>query len=157
MKTYDRSVTRSLLWGSMEMAHVRMQLIVWAVAYGFCLVLFWFRAGSIPQVRPVMMVFTSLLFLPPVGFWLLRVWNIFRRADEYVFCPTELNQPHHAPLRRDMFSFMGVIETGEGRFAVETDAIFAGRGIVQPLMEDYIGRTVTVGWNRETETVVVIG
>ena len=157
MKTYDRSVTRSLLWESLEMAHVRMQLIVWAVGYVLCLAILFFEVRGTPQAIAITAIFTSVLFLVPLGYWLLRVWKIFRRMEAYVFCSTELNQPHHAPFRREMFSFMGVMETGEGRFAVETYPIFAGRGIIQPLMEDYVGRTVTLGWNRETENVVVIG
>ena len=158
MKTDALSDIRARLWDSLEMAQVRFQLIAWTVGYAIALAVCCINGLGVPLVTAMMAAFVSVLFVPILGFWLLRIWRIFQSLEEYVFCPTELDQPHHAPLGRGLFTFMGVIETGtDGRFAVETHAIFAERGIVQPLMEDYIGRTVTVGWNRETGMVVVIG
>ena len=157
MKTDHLSEIRARLWDSLEMAHVRVQLIVLAAAYAVFMLIFWFRSVPVPEIRTVMLSIVSILFLPVLLFWLWRVWRIFRSPEEYVFCRTELGQPHHFPMLRGMFTFMGVVEADGSRFAVETHAIFADRGIVQPLMEDYIGRTVTIAWNRKTEMVVVIG
>ena len=70
----------------------------------------------------------------------------------------ELCQPHHEPMTGGCFKFCAVIETEqEGRFLVETRPIFISHGFGGPLMEDYLGKTVTIAWNRETDAVVVIG
>lgn len=157
MKTDNLSEVRRRLWNSMEMAYVRLQIIAWLTGYGVCLLVCCPRAAEY-QAAPMIAAFVSIVFLPFVGFWLWRVFAIFSSAQEYVFCRTELNQPHYLPLSRGTFTFMGTIETEEdGRFAVETHAIFQSHGIGAPLMEDYVGKTVTLAWNRETEMVVVIG
>ena len=157
MNHNERSDIRARLWGSLEMAHVRMQLIVWAVGYAVTLAACCFNDSGIPQVAAMMAVFVSVMFVPILGFWLWRIFRIFQSVEEYIFCRTELSQPHHMPMLRGMFTFMGIIEDNGSRFAVETHAIFAERGIIPPLMEDYVGKTVTICWNRETEMVVVIG
>ncbi len=156
MKTDNLSDIRSRLWNSLEMAHVRLQLILWLGVYAAMLLIAGLGQNS-ERVFPTVAVVASLSFLPFAIFWLVRMWQIFRSPEEYVFCPTELGQPHHAPLGHGMFSFMGVIDTEEdGRFAVETHAIFQSAG-THLLMEDYLGKTVTLAWNRETDMVVVIG
>ncbi len=157
MKTDNLSVIRSRLWHSAEMAHVRLQLIAMAIGWAVALVICLPGAAGVPGVLHMQAAFVSLFFAPFVIFWLWRTFRIFQSAQEYVFCRTELSQPHHAPLGRGLFSFMGIIETEEdGRFPVETHAVFqgAGWGLV---MEEYLGKTVTLAWNRETNMVVVIG
>lgn len=143
---------RSRLWNSAEMAHVRFNLIAWAAAYAFALVM------CIPGGEAGWMgVFLfSAMLLPFLVFWVWRLVNIFRRVEAYTFCRTELDQPHHFPMSRGMFTFMGVIEDEGRRFAVETHAIFQAYGS-RLVMQDYIGKTVTLAWNRETDMVVVIG
>lgn len=156
MKTDNLSEIRARLWASAEMAHVRVQFLFWAAGFGLCLLLC--GAGENWRLTfPTLAVCLSVTFLPVLIFWLVRTWRIFRKAEHYVFCPAELSQPHHAPYGRGLFSFMGVIETErDGRFAVETHAIFQASGIGL-VMEDYLGKTVTLAWNRETDMVVVIG
>ena len=158
MKTDALSDIRARLLSSLEMSHVRLQLILWTAGYTAAMAVCILRDTGIPKVTALLVLFASVMFLPFLGFWLIRAWRIFQSMGEYVICSTELTQPRHAPLARGMFTFCGVIETEQhGRFLVETHAIFAGRGVIQPLMEDYIGRTVTIAWNRETDMVVVIG
>ena len=158
MKTDPLSEIRALLRDSLELAHIRYQLAAWSLGYAAGLVMCILPDIGIPKVNAMMALFVSLLFLPVLLGRLWRVGRIFRSVGEYVICPTELTQPRHAPLMPGMFTFCGVVQTeAQGRFLVETSAIFAGRGIIQPLMEDYLGRTVTVCWNRETNVVVVIG
>lgn len=156
MKTDNLSDIRARLWESAEMAHVRFQILLWLACFGLSLLAC--GSGSNWQEEfPIMAAITGIVFVPILGFWLWRVIRIFSRLDAYVFCPAELSQPHHAPLGQGLFSFMGVIETeADGRFAVETHAIFHSSG-VGLLMEDYLGKTVTLAWNRETDMVVVIG
>ena len=156
MKQDNLTEIRSKLWHSAEMAFVRLQIIVYTV-----LLLVWCLIPCFAENRsillPIMAAIGGVCFAPFVVFWLWRTVQIFRSPEEYVFCRTELCQPHHAPIGRGMFSFMGVIETEEeGRFPVETHAIFQSAG-ARMQMEDYLGKTVTIAWNRETDLVVVIG
>ena len=152
MKGSSSSDIRSRLWNSVELAHIRGQLIVIAVFYllmmGFLSLR---RSGFLP------LVLASLMLGPFVIFYLIQILRIFCRVEEYVFCKTELSRPNHFPMTRGMFTFTGIIEADGSRFPVETHAIFAGHGIIEPLMEDFVGKTVTIAWNRKTEMVVVIG
>ena len=158
MKTDALSDIRARLWDSLEMAHVRFQLIAWTVGYAIALAVCCVNGLGVPLVTAMMAAFVSVLFVPILGFWLLRIWRIFQSLEEYVFCPTELDQPHSYPLNRNSFAFMAVIEEPQGkRFAVETHSIFRVRNIPGPKLRDYVGRTVTLAWNPRTDMVVVIG
>lgn len=157
MKTDALSDIRSQLRSSAEMAWVRFQLILWLIFWAACLIVVWIGTRNHPAIGPMMLLCVSVLYLPIVVFWLVRVWKMFRSIGDYVLCPAELIQPHHAFFGRGLYRFMGVIETErDGRFAVETHALFHSGGNWLR-MEDYLHRTVTLAWNRRTGTVVVIG
>ena len=100
----------------------------------------------------------GLFIAPYLIFCAIRTFNIFRRAERYVFCKATLSQPHGGLIRDTMYFTALVIDpdTGE-KFFADTHAIFFTRGICQPLMEDYANTTVTLACNRETGMVVVIG
>lgn len=93
---------------------------------------------------------------PYLIFCIIRTLMIFRRAEDYFFCRVKLSNPHGGLLRNSICFRVLVEDPVDGRkYFVDTHAIFATRG---PLgLEEYVGRTVTVGHNRETGMVVVIG
>lgn len=95
---------------------------------------------------------------PYLLFCTVRTVKIFRKLDQYAICKATLVTPHGG-LLRDTIYFTALVtdpDTGE-KFHADTHAVFFARGIIQPLMEDYINTTVTLAWNRETDMVVVIG
>ena len=93
---------------------------------------------------------------PYLIFCIVRTLMIFRRAGDYFFCRVKLSNPHGGFLRNSI-RFRVLVEdpVDGGKYFLDTHAIFATRG---PLgLEEYVGRTVTIGHNRETGMVVVIG
>ena len=99
-----------------------------------------------------------LVALPIMIVCLTRIFRILRKPEYYFFCRAKLAQPH-AGSHRDTMYFTVLLEDPEdgSRFIVNTSPIFYTRAITGPLLEDYINKTVTIAYNRETGMVVVIG
>ena len=148
----DTSEIREKLKCSMEIAHIRSALAVWSflvAAYITTLTLFW---GGF--------TFTTILcgaFLLPI--WVTYGWRyfrVFRKPEHYTFHRVTLSQPHANKFHA--FYFKVELES-EGRSSIttKTSSIFLARGWLGPLMEDYVNREVTIGYNEDTEQIVVIG
>lgn len=88
----------------------------------------------------------------------MRIFNIFRHSESYHFCKTNLCNPKGGSIR-DTIKFTVVLEDPDGnKFAADTHSIFHTHTSMFGLaLEDYVNRTVTVGYNKETGQVVVIG
>lgn len=107
---------------------------------------------------PVALIVGAVTLLPFWCFWIYRSIQIFRRVEGYRFYKCRLSSPHQRPFSKGAMYFTVVIEDENGtRFIRDTHAIFQSHGVMDPLLEDYINQTVTIGYNRETEMVVVIG
>lgn len=151
---------RKKLWDSLEMTVVRRQLILIGVLWIVMAVICWlqFREPYLREAGILMQVVTALVILPFLGFYLWRTVQLFRSPEEYFFCKCQLSSPHQRLWTKGNMYFTVVIEDEElGRFAAQTHAIFESYGILEPLVETYINSTVTIGYNRETEMVVVVG
>jgi hypothetical protein len=91
------------------------------------------------------------------AFHLWQVIRICRKPDSYIFCSAVLNQPHRSDWINAMY-FTVIIEDAEGnRFPANTHDIFFTHSITGLSLEDYVNKTVEVGYNMETGHVVVIG
>ena len=98
---------------------------------------------------------TAVVAITAFHLWL--VIRICRKPDSYIFCTAVLYQPHRSDWRKAMY-FTVVIEDAEGnRFPANTHAIFFTYSLTGLLLEDYVNKTVEVGYNMETGHVVVIG
>lgn len=96
------------------------------------------------------------LFVPFGIYCAFRLFRIFRKAESYIFCRTVLSQPHYSHMFGMMY-FTVVVEDLDGRkFAADTTAVFRPGGYIPPLVEEYVNKSVTVGYNEETGMVVVI-
>lgn len=156
----DRKEIIQKLRGSLERKVVLRELILIGLLWAVMAVICWvkFREPYLQEAGVIMQVVTAVVILPFLGFYLWRAVNIFRKADQYIFCQCKLSSPHQRYWARGMMYFTVVMEDETlGRFPVETHAIFASYGFIEPLLETYINSTVTVGYNLETEMVVVIG
>lgn len=149
----DTSEIRETLKCSMEIAHIRSAVTINTIivaAYIGLLILSW--GGW------VLALATGSLVLIPL--WISygwRSWKIFQSPGSYVFCRAKLSQPHSGSWHHAMH-FTVVLETeAKGKFVVNTASIFQTRGWLGPLLEDYVNREVTIAYNEDTETVVVIG
>lgn len=98
---------------------------------------------------------TAVVAITAFHLWL--VIRICRKPDSYIFCSAVLNQPHRSDWINAMY-FTVVIEDAEGnRFPANTHDIFFTHSITGLSLEDYVNKTVEVGYNMETGHVVVIG
>lgn len=149
----DTAEIKEKLKCSLEVAHIRSEMIIYTVIAAAYIALFTLAWGGW-----VLALIIGLLVIAPF-LWLdaWRIRKIFREPGEYVFCKVTLKQPHSGTMR-GTFYFTILLETEErGWFAADTAPIFMGHGLLGPLMEDYVNREVIVGYNRLTEQVVVIG
>ena len=146
----DRSVNRDRLWHSLEMQVLRRDLILYLIATG----LFLLMTG---ENRIAGLLLGCFCFGPFVIFHLWRTFQIFRRVEDYTFYRTKLSQfQQRFPLKTMYFTV--VLEESDGsKQVVDTHAIFSGTGLVEPLVGSYVNSTVTIGLNKETGMVVVIG
>ena len=145
-----RAKNRSRLWDSLEMHCVLRDFAIWSV-----IALISKPLGD-RQIDGAGWFYMAL-FLPFVLFYLIRAVQILGKPESYRFYKTQLTQPHQKyPLKSMCFKVV-LEDEGVRRYIVDTHAIFAAHGIIGPLMEDYVDRTVTVAYNKETGMVVVIG
>lgn len=157
MKTV--SETRQRLWSSLEMGVIRRDAILYTIAIGVAVLMVSCQGSASDDgtLGAVMAVGAAMFLLPAWGFYLWRTICIFRKAENYIFCRCKLSQPHQNYFLQTMY-FTVIIECPDGSKVVrETHAIFPCHGFIGPLVEDYVNSTATIGYNEETETVVVIG
>lgn len=146
----EKEVIRDRLWHSLEMHVVRRDLILYLIAIGVFLLI----TGENHSVG----IFLACLgFGPFVVFYLWRAFQIFRGIEGYTFYTAKLTQfQQRFPLKTMYFTV--VLEESDGsKQVVDTHAIFSSTGVVEPLVESYVNSTVTIGLNKETGMVVVIG
>ena len=152
----DKKEIHARLRSSLEFKQLWSYFLITAVILSlFLLFAVWRNPG---EGKGIAAIIYGVMIAPYLIFCAIRTFNIFRRAERYVFCKATLSQPHGGLLRDTMYFTALVIDpdTGE-KFFADTHAIFFTRGICPPLMEDYANTTVTLAVNRETGMVVVIG
>ena len=141
------SLELKVLWGNFFLVVVTVIIVA-------CL-----KAGS-GMSRASFWQATGIVFAVSAGpyliFCVIRTARIFHKAGDYFFCRVKLANPQGGFLRSSIFFRVLLQDPVDGeKFVADTHAIFATRG---PLgLEEYVGRTVTIGYNRETGMVVVIG
>lgn len=152
----DKDEIRQRLLSSLEFRNLWQHFIITFVILGIFLLFAW---GRNPEEGGGIALTIGGLFIGPyLIFSIIRTAKIFRRLDDYFLCRCVLSKPHGGLLRDTMYFTTLVEDPADGKkYFVDTHAIFFTRGIVQPLMEDYVNSTVTIACNRETGMVVVIG
>lgn len=143
---------RKRLWDSLDMFCVRKYLIEAIVLCAIALPM------MIRQLPPefrfgVAMLLFCILVLPVLLFCLWRSYRIFEKPEAYIFCRGILDRPHAGMLRDTMY-FTVVLDK---KYVVDTHSIFQIRSLFGPEFERYVNQPVTIAYNEETKTVVVIG
>lgn len=144
---------------SLELSVIRRDVLLYTLMMGVVIFMISCRNSTFEnrQMQLAQVVMAAVFLLPFWGFYLWRVVCIFRKAESYTFCRCKLSQPHQNYFLKTMY-FTVLLETPDGRRLVrDTHAIFACHGFAGPLVEEYVNSTVTIGYNEETEMVVVIG
>ncbi len=156
-QTIKESPNYPRLKASVEMRFARHNAVLYAVMAGVS-ALFILLIGSIksPGAGAAASVML-LLFLSPIAlFYVYRIFKIYHHIDAYTFTEAELIRLHSGFNR--MMYFTVTVKDRSGRdITVDTHEIFAPHGIMEPLLEDYVGKKVLIGYNNATEYVVVIG
>ena len=155
---YSKQENIRMIKRSLDMTVYKRMLMAIGIATGLGLLYgLGMARNEDPEVFWLFLIFTAMFVTPTAGIWVWRIWKLFRVPEEYFFTQAKLSTFHQRMWTRGMMYFTVVIDhPEEGTVAVNTNPIFASYGWEQPLLEDYLNRTVTVGYNRETGTVVVI-
>ena len=142
--------TTKKLLHAVEMGYYRRQLTVLGVFFLiFCAVAF--------SRDPGVGITFVIMFLPFILFYLYRIIQIFRRREGYIFCKVALDQPNYHFWHKT-YSFTVTLDHPEiSSRSRQTQPIFMPYGFFEPLLVSYVNQTVTVGYNPETDIVVVIG
>ena len=155
---YSKQENIRMIKRSLDMTVYKRMLIAIAIATGLGLLYGWARFREYDDLYLELFLGMMVIFVgPPTAIWGYRVWKLFRVPEEYFFTQAKLTTFHQKMWTRGMMYFTVVIDhPEEGTVAVNTNPVFASYGWEQPLLEEYLNKTVTVGYNRETGTVVVI-
>lgn len=154
---YSKQENIRMIRRSLDMRLCKRMLMAIGIATGLGLLYgLGLARNEDPEVFWLFLIFTAMFVTPTAGIWVWRIWKLFRVPEEYLFTQAKLSTFHQKMWYRAMYFTVVIDHPEEGTVAVNTNPIFASYGWEQPLLEDYLNRTVTVGYNRETGTVVVI-
>lgn len=156
----DNKKIRQKLKASVDMVHVRIQLVIYIclLVFGAVLGLLHPDHRYVPSILPTAIGITGLcglvFLIPSLGIW----FRIYREVAGYRLYKATLSQPHGGFPRGYMY-FTIVLEDPDGsRFPVNTNTIFQSYGTsFGPSIENYVNKTVTIAYNEDTGTAVVIG
>lgn len=152
----EKAKNRSRLWQSLEMSVIKRDLSLYTITVVVASLISACQHTSLPAA--VSWALFAVLLLPFWGFYLWRIFRIFHKAEKYDFCRSTLDRPHQFFFRRERMYFTVIIEEPDGsKYPTDTHAIFVSHGFIGPLVENYVNSTVTIGYNKETGMVVVIG
>lgn len=155
-KEKTKAQTVANLKNAVDIGLFKGTLVILAAIFALFLLIFIWPGRNDPEYWKVLGWLALILFVPFGIYCAWRMFRIFRKAESYIFCRTVLGQPHYSHLFGMMY-FIVVIEDLEGRkFPAQTTAVFRPGGYIPPLVEEYVNKSVTVGYNEETGMVVVI-
>lgn len=146
----DKKTIVRRLWDSLEMHHYKINLLV--ITLAFLILYLPFLGRHIGGC-----ILSLLIVLPFFGFYIWRIFQIFRCPEEYIFTRCKLERFHVSPFWRAACFSVRLEIPGQGIVNDETAVIFATHGVVAPVLEDYVNREVLIGYNRATGRIVVIG
>ena len=155
-KEETKAKTVEMLKGAVDIRFLKNELIVLLVLFAFfALAPIWFARND-PGYWGYLMWLVAVIPLSFGIYCASRLIRIFRKAESYVFCKTVLDRPHYSNFHGRMY-FVVVAEDLNGRkFQADTAAVFHPGGYIPPLVEEYVNKTVTVGYNEETGVLVVV-
>ena len=109
------------------------------------------------EIQIYILLFMVLLFLPFLLYYGYHWLEIFLHIDSYIFCEVLLDQPHIENYGRygSRIRFTVAFTDRHGKqLKRDTAAMFSSGA--EPYLEDYNNNTVLIGYNEETDRVVVI-
>ena len=161
MKTWQEvkeSANYSRLKQSLEMRVAKQNAILYGVIAGFCLMMVALplALAEEPDMAALGVTVILMCMLPFPLFYIHRIFKIYAHIDDYTFTEALLDKPRGG-FNRGIYFSITVKDRFGASIPVETHEIFATHGSLGPTLEEYVNRTVTVGYNNATGYVVVIG
>ena len=154
---YSKQENIRMIKRSLDMTVYKRMLIAIGIATGLGLLYgLGMTRNEDPEALWLFLFFGALFVIPTAGIWGWRMWKLYRVPEEYYFAQVKLTSFRQNWWPRGICFTVLIDHPEAGTVAVSTNPIFQATGWEQPLLEDYMNRTVTVGYNRETGTVVVI-
>lgn len=146
---------------SLEYYHCRKRFIVSFVLVCIFTIptflLLFLAEGSAGSDGSVVIVFLCALFFIGYSIYCAHRWlQIFLHMDDYLFFPVVLSKPfvHHSRFAAYV-CYSLTFPNMDGKIITrETAAMF--RNYTDPCLQDYNNKTVLVGYNEETDRLVVI-
>ena len=99
----------------------------------------------------IILIVTMLLGF--TAYYVYRVADLFWHIDRYTFTRALMDKPHQG-YKGSMYFTVEVLDRQGNRIKRDTRRIF---GQWDPNFEEYLNKTALIGYNDETDTVVVIG
>lgn len=148
----------SRLRESVQYRFDRRQFLIISVLFGLIFLMFlplMILAGdtSNGEASFAMCILLMLGLLLAVVFYAYSWLGIFLYIDSYIFCQVRLDQPHAVGRGGVKFTVEFTDRHGT-QLKRDTSAMFSSQW--EPLLEDYNNKTVLIGYNEETDRVVLI-
>lgn len=154
-KEEDLKKIRRRLWYTADMTYVRGWFVALLVLEALFVGIMALKGGFDAFIWIFTTAAALVISMPILALCLWRTWQVYRHAEHYIFCRATLMSPHMNYLFRAM-RFTVVLEDMDGnKFPANTSPIFHPYGFQPPVMEDYTGRTLTIGYNEKTGNIVV--
>lgn len=99
------------------------------------------------------LAFLGFLYCPLILYQAYRWLEVFLHIDSYIFCEVLLDQPHVQGRGGVKFTVTFTDRHGK-QLKRETSTMFSSSW--EPYLEDYNNQKVLIGYNEETDRVVVI-
>lgn len=158
LQTIKESPHYLRLKNSVQYRYDRRQFVIFSVIIGISFVIMLplvFLVGSSNEDAAAFVMVMFLMMGYFVG-WLFITYHwleIFRHIDSYIFFQARLDQPHVSG--RGGASFTVEFTDRHGKtIKRDTSQMFSSQW--EPYLEDYINQTVLIGYNEETDRLVVI-
>jgi len=119
----------------------------------FCLILILLMAAAAGTSRGIARaVIGFVIMIPCFLYQLYRLVRIFFHMDSYTFTEVLLDQPKQG-YKGSMYFTVRIRDRSGQEFETDTNAIFSRS---EPCFEDYVNQKALIGYNNDTELVVVI-
>lgn len=147
---FDR-IKNSVEWKALK----REILLLFGILGGYSLFLIVIMLNARIQDSPKAALGTVLMVLLLLGetcYYLYRIWELFWYIDRYTFSTALLDKPHQG-YKGSMYFTVEVLNRQGKTISRDTRKIFSQGN---PNFEEYLNKQVLVGYNEETDMVVVI-
>ena len=116
------------------------------------LLLLMFTVGSLNSAGTARAVIGAIIMIPCLLYQLYRLVRIFFHMESFTYTEAILDRPKQG-YKGSMYFTVRIRDRSGREFDADTHSIFSRS---EPCFEDYVNQKVLIGYNNDTELVVVI-